>query len=331
MNRPRYSKRIALEYVTLFETAQIPPYHLPEVTRMVETCVSSKDKYLEVANALKMPWYVIASLHMMECGFDFSKHLHNGDSLAKKTVRVPKNRPKNGTPPFQWNESALDALESFANLSWTLPEILWRCESYNGLGYRMYHSEVNTPYLWSGTQHYTSGKYVGDGEWSSTAVSKQIGIVALLRRLLELKHIETPQCLVSGRDVKVVFSPEPELYGKRLQTFLNSFPGISICTDGIPYRQTGDAFIKVFGKPMCGDDRTPEEVNRIRESSFPGFPLMLCDGKFNPWVCIIQKYLNSFADCWVSVDGIFGDKTRDEFKRIHDVEITSISTDFMRA
>src|SRR5436309_1074388 len=53
-------------------------------------------------------------------------------------------------------------------------------------GYRRYHPEVRSPYLWSGSTHYTSGKYVEDGRWSDTAVSRQLGAAVLLRRMAEL-------------------------------------------------------------------------------------------------------------------------------------------------
>ncbi len=42
-----------------------------------------------------------------------------------------------------------------------------------------------SPYLWSFSTHYQCGKYVADGRWSETAVSKQCGAAVLLRRLAE--------------------------------------------------------------------------------------------------------------------------------------------------
>src|SRR5207344_1050510 len=65
-------------------------------------------------------------------------------------------------------------------------------ESYNGMGYRRFHPEVKTPYLWSFTHHYTRGKYVADGTWSPTTVSKQVGAAALLRRLAERGAMSAP-------------------------------------------------------------------------------------------------------------------------------------------
>ena len=59
---------------------------------------------------------------------------------------------------------------------------LYNIEKYNGLGYLKYRP-INSPYLWSGTNHYTKGKYVADGKYSSTAIDKQLGTCAILKRM----------------------------------------------------------------------------------------------------------------------------------------------------
>ena len=66
---------------------------------------------------------------------------------------------------------------------WTISKTLDFLEKWNGLGYRKYHPDVNTPYLWSGTNHYEKGKYVSDGKWDKNAVSKQPGTVLILKGL----------------------------------------------------------------------------------------------------------------------------------------------------
>jgi lysozyme family protein len=66
---------------------------------------------------------------------------------------------------------------------WSIEGILFQLEAYNGWGYRNHHG-INTPYLWSGSNQYTSGKYVADGKFDPTAVSKQIGGALLLKYLL---------------------------------------------------------------------------------------------------------------------------------------------------
>jgi lysozyme family protein len=64
---------------------------------------------------------------------------------------------------------------------WSVPRALYRFESYNGWGYR--GRNVNTPYLWSFSKHYSKGKFVSDGKYDPSAVSKQCGAAVMLKAL----------------------------------------------------------------------------------------------------------------------------------------------------
>lgn len=155
------------------------------ITRQIDR---NKSRYESIGKKVGVPYYVVAVLHNMECSLNFGKHLHNGDSLSKRTWQVPAGRPKSGTPPFSFEESAIDALkyDKMDKVNWnSLNDSLNAFEGYNGWGYMKYHKNVPTPYLWSYTSLYNppSGKYVKDGKWSSTAVSKQIGVCAILKEL----------------------------------------------------------------------------------------------------------------------------------------------------
>lgn len=155
-------------------------------TWYVKRIKANKARYMLIERATDVPWQVVGVIHALECGLDFGRHLHNGDPLTMRTVRVPRGRPKYGKPPFKWEESAIDSL-AFDKLawldSWSLEETLDRLERYNGLGYRKYHPETKSPYLWSGTQHYVKGKYASDGKYDSNLVSKQVGAAVLLKLL----------------------------------------------------------------------------------------------------------------------------------------------------
>ena len=121
----------------------------------------------------------------LECSFNFRAHLHNGDPLKSKTVQVPKNRPAPWNPPSDWVSSAKDSLayEKFVDLEdWSLPRMLFRWEAYNG--FRSRANGINTPYLWSFSNHYTRGKFVADNVWDANAVSKQCGAAVMLKALL---------------------------------------------------------------------------------------------------------------------------------------------------
>src|SRR5262249_48824149 len=145
--------------------------------------------YKAVETETGVPWYVIGLIHLMEAGGNFACHLHNGDSLSGRTVQVPKGRPKDGTPPFTWKDSAIDAIR-YDGLDkvedWSIERICFELEKFNGWGYRNNHPEVLSPYLWSGTNHYARGKYVKDRQWDPAAVSGQSGAMAIFKAATEL-------------------------------------------------------------------------------------------------------------------------------------------------
>ncbi|MEO8256142.1 MAG: hypothetical protein ABI868_02240 [Acidobacteriota bacterium] len=263
------------EYAELFDTCQIRAERAAEVNRLVKTLLNARGRYEALGRPLTIPWYLIAVIHALEASGNFNCHLHNGDPLTARTVQEPPNRPVSGSPPFTWEASATDALrmkklDQIAD--WSVPRMLYQLEAYNGFGYRLRHPEVLTPYLWSYSGHYTKGKYVTDGTFSATAVSKQCGAAVLLRRLAELGAIaftpdgglvaapaaETPAKAVTALGPLVRFAPtriSPDV--ENLQLLLNTFPGIFVKVDGVAGERTSDAFRKVTGHFLSGDPREP--------------------------------------------------------------------------
>ena len=57
-------------------------------------------------------------------------------------------------------------------------------EEYNGLGYAS--RGVPSPYVWSGTDQYRSGKYVRDRVYDPNAVDSQLGCAGLLMAMMAL-------------------------------------------------------------------------------------------------------------------------------------------------
>ena len=187
------TEELRQEYARLFAGCRLRPERLPAVDKVVEKSLRNRARYEAVAASLAMPWFVVATIHSLESGQSFSRHLHNGDPLTARTVHVPAGRPRSGQPPFTWETSAVDALKGQGLHkvgSWTLPVMLFRLEQYNGFGYRRHHPEVLSPYLWSFTNKYLRGKFVADGKFSASAVSKQVGAAAIIRRLHERKEIQ---------------------------------------------------------------------------------------------------------------------------------------------
>lgn len=183
-------ERLADEYRMLWAGMAIRPERLPEVNATARQIAGNRERYMTVQERTGVPWYVVGMLHSMECDLSFKKHLHNGDKLDRPTVNVPAGRG----PFATWEDSAVDALtmkgKEFNKITdWSLERIAYSCELYNGFGYRLPSTNVHSPYLWSFTTAYKSGKYVRDHVWSAVAVSTQCGALALLRALVDAGEI----------------------------------------------------------------------------------------------------------------------------------------------
>lgn len=255
------------EYERLFDACSMRPTHAAAVNTAVDRIVAQRARYESVSTASGVPWPVIAVIHNMERSLSFAHHLHNGDPLTARTVQVPAGRPKTGSPPFTWEASAIDALgirKLGASTDWSLAGTLYQLEGYNGWGYRLYHPHVRSPYLWSFSNHYTSGKYAADGIWSETLVSKQCGTAVLLRRLAErgiAAFADQPPPapgdapLVVRYAMRKPMSTDVLAAAENLQRWLNTFPGVFVKVDGWPGEKTSDAWRTVTGRFLPGDPR----------------------------------------------------------------------------
>jgi lysozyme family protein len=173
------------EYAAFFERCMVRPGFQPNVNYYVKRLRQGEASYRQVQSELAIAWPFVGVIHAMECGFNFYGHLHNGDPLTARTVHVPKGRPATAEPPYTWLQSALDALR-LKRLDqvtdWSVPHMLYLLEGYNGFGYR--RRGVPTPYLWSFSNIYESGKFVLDGKFDPLAVSKQCGAALMLKAVL---------------------------------------------------------------------------------------------------------------------------------------------------
>ncbi|MFE0014127.1 hypothetical protein ACFWXH_04725 [Mesorhizobium sp. NPDC059054] len=182
---PSFSSTKA-RYRKLFDDCQVRDKYTSTVNWYIDLIRLNKARYEEVAIASGVPWHFLAVIHGLEASFNFRTHLHNGDLLSARTVHVPAGRPSSGQPPFTWNDSAADALALMnyaGKKDWSLERTLYRLEAYNGWGYRPKRIAINSPYLWSFSQHYTKGKYASDGAYDSSLVSQQCGAAVLLKVL----------------------------------------------------------------------------------------------------------------------------------------------------
>lgn len=221
----------------------------PEFSRPAQKGVANKSRYLSIAQRAKMPdigWVFIAVSHYRESSQDFSRNLGQGDPLDHKTIHVPAGRgPFLGPTAFE--DAAVDALVNCsphaARLTdWSIGGMLTNLERYNGLGYFTQHN-TSSPYLWSGTDQYKIGKYVGDGVYDPTEVDKQLGCAGLIMAMMSLDaSIKFDGSAITQTTTLPPSPPADVRDGAWLQASLNKLGADPVLTvDGIVGASTRNA------------------------------------------------------------------------------------------
>jgi lysozyme family protein len=147
--------------------------------------VAAKGRYQAVAARTGVPWAFIAVIHEREAAQNWQAQLGQGDPLDQVSVHVPRGRG-----PFKtWEDGAYDALVNCppyasGNKDWGIGATLTKLEEYNGLGYAARNQP--SPYVWSGTDQYKSGKYVRDGVYDPNVVDSQLGCAGLLMAMMSI-------------------------------------------------------------------------------------------------------------------------------------------------
>jgi lysozyme family protein len=187
------------DFRELYQTAHVKPELRSALATVVTKAVQNRAQYEQISSGTTVPWWMVAAIHQKECGMRFDCHLHNGDPLSARTVRVPPGRPLQPDPPYTFVQSAIDALHGEQKKfpqTWDVVGALSFAEHYNGTGYR--RQNVYSPYVWGGTQHYTTGHYIADGKFDPMAIAKAPGVAAILlmmeeRGLVQLDHSAADQ------------------------------------------------------------------------------------------------------------------------------------------
>ena len=69
-------------------------------------------------------------------------------------------------------------------------DFLVEAEKFNGLGYRIKNININSPYIWSGSQYYGIGKFGNDGKFIKNLIDRQSGVAVLLKGIYNLGFTE---------------------------------------------------------------------------------------------------------------------------------------------
>src|SRR4030081_494681 len=170
--------------------------------------INAKQRYQTVSLKTGVPWPVIAVIHQRESSQSWLGSLAQGDPWNRVSVHVPKGRG-----PFKsWEEAATDALVNCApyaarNKDWSIGGLLTLLEQYNGLGYS--NKGRPSPYVWSGTDQYISGKYVSDGVYDPNKVDTQLGCAGLLLAMMALDPTITFTGAVLAPNITFTPIPKP--------------------------------------------------------------------------------------------------------------------------
>lgn len=179
---PRFED-LRSDYANLWQRMEVQPDKVQAVNAIANRLLGSKSVYQKVSQTTGVPWFVIAALHNRESDADFDTYLGNGEPLNHVTRLVPKGRG-----PFPtWEAGAIDALD-LDRLNqvtdWSPERASYEIEKFNGFGYRA--KGVNSPYLWSFSNNYQSGKYIADGVFNPSAVDRQCGAMPIIRQIMAL-------------------------------------------------------------------------------------------------------------------------------------------------
>lgn len=175
---------LSQDYTSTLAGARVIPSYAHEIDLVARKLLTFTPRYETVQKETGVPVVWLATIFEREASSRFNLYFGNGDPLDRVTTHVPKNRgPFSG--PNAWVDGTLDALRIDhigAITSWV--QFCYDGELWNGLGPR--HHGVHTGYLWGGMTPYTGGKYIADGVWSPTYYDKQLGIVPVALRMIEI-------------------------------------------------------------------------------------------------------------------------------------------------
>lgn len=177
----------ARDYSTRWVSMVVRPDRMSAVDTVVRRMASREARYRTVTDPLGVPWWWLAAIHELE---------HSGRFTTSMTVVDPIDVPPGQPIPnaniadSQWDDTARALLRSRGLASWrdwSVPGAAYQWERFSGFGYRSH--DVATPYLWSYSNQYTTGKFIRAGVFSPTTVSQQAGALVLLRRLIDLSVV----------------------------------------------------------------------------------------------------------------------------------------------
>jgi lysozyme family protein len=180
---------------------------------------AAKARYLTIQARTGVPWWFTAVAHEREAGQRFDRQLGQGDALepgehsrpqGTRAVQVVRRRRCGCPRELRALRGAAEGLEC-------------RPSSHNAGAIQrswLRGQRCPSPYDWSGTDQYRSGKYVADHVYSASAVDRQLGCAALLACMAELDpdvHFDNASRSGARRPLWAPRLPRPRLLPPRLR------------------------------------------------------------------------------------------------------------------
>ena len=235
---------LAGEYTTLLARMQVTRPALINAVAGKLVALAGAGHYEQVSHQDEIPQAFIATSFEREASSNFHLSPAQGDPWDRPSIHVPAHRG----PFASWTQAALDAyhldgLDAIGAANWSEERFCFEGELFNGFGYRAHG--VHSPYLWAGTNNYEAGKFTSDGVFSRVTVDQQLGIVPVMRRMIELAPELAFAPKVASVAVPIQAPPDPAPlpdglashggHGTRwLQHALNGLKG-----DGTPLAEDG--------------------------------------------------------------------------------------------
>jgi lysozyme family protein len=166
-----------------WQAMHITPALGPTLDSVAGRLVAAKSRYEAVSAKTGVPWFVIAVIHERESSQSWRASLAQGDPYDRVSIHVPRGRG----PFSSWEAAADDALVHCPPFAarwkdWSAGGALTLLEEYNGLGYAA--RGIPSPYVWASTDQYHHGKYIADGHFDPNAIDHQLGVAALISRMV---------------------------------------------------------------------------------------------------------------------------------------------------
>lgn len=142
-------------------------------------------RYKAGCDATGVPQIVAAASFEREASSNFSLNPAQGAPLHQRSTIIPHNGPFATWTEAQIAAYQIDDLDKVGAANWSWEIACYYEERFNGFGPRNHGR--HTGYLWAGSNIYTGGKYVSDGVWDPGAIDQQLGVIPMMKRIVELR------------------------------------------------------------------------------------------------------------------------------------------------